>query len=257
MKANAGVHVQAPKPARRSARDARCGSGGEPARDQRRRSADAARSRDARDLLFVGTAARGAREPESRRCRCGGPHRARRRQGLEGAHRAGRQAGARGAAGLACGALRARALRRARAVSVATRHAREPTHRAAPCERVGAASGRADGRAPAHAAAFVRHSRAGIEPRSARRAGDARPREPVDHADLYAPRFPALWPRSTIRRIRARGAARNERPRRPVRRTRKARDAWKNSTPPPSFACAATAASRSAATARSRWATRS
>ena len=71
------------------------------------------------------------------------------------------------------------------------RRAREPADRAEARQRMGQAAGRADGRAPAHAAALVRDPRARVEPQSARRAGDARPREPVDDADLHAPRFSA------------------------------------------------------------------
>ena len=119
-RATPGVHVQAPKAPRRlpATLDADqvasllAISGDDPDH--------AARPRDARALLFVGPAARGARRAQFGRRRRGRSHRARRRQGLESARRAGRQAGARGAPRLA---RRALASSRAPASGDVRRHA--------------------------------------------------------------------------------------------------------------------------------------
>ena len=223
VKANAGVHVQAPRPPKHlpSTLDADqvasllAISGDEPLDDPR--------PRDPGAVLFLGPAARGARRARPRRRRRGGPHRARARQGLEGARRAGRQEGAARTARLATGSAAARHARRARDVREPQRRPDQPPQRAGARQSLGEAPGGAVRRASAHAAPLVRDAPARVEQGPARRPGDARPREPVDDADLHASRLPA--PRERLRPGASAGEApaRTE-PRRPrVRRARTCR----------------------------------
>ncbi len=80
--------------------------------------------------------------------------------------------------------------------------------RAGAAQSLGATPRRADARASAHAAAFVRDAPARVERRSARGAGAARSCEPLDDAGLYASRLPASRShlRSSPSRARRRAA---------------------------------------------------
>ena len=96
-------------------------------------------------------------------------------------------------------ALRAVA-RGARAACAPGRSARSSSARAAGASRRAWSSARLKALArsaaashagpPARAAPFVRHPRAAVVAGPARGAGDARPRQHLDHAGLHAPRFP-------------------------------------------------------------------
>src|SRR5688572_18881323 len=121
---------------------------------------------------------------------------------------------------------------------------------------MGQTPGRANRRTPTHVAALVRDSRLGVEPQPARRARDARAREPLDDSDLYASRLSASCER--LRSGPSAGAQTADRIARPTRTPDWLKiPPWVTSTARRSSACAATAEWRSAATAKSRSATKS
>ena len=158
-----------------------------------------ARPRDARAVLFVGLAARGAGGPRSRATSTRRPHRARARQGIEDPHRAGRPARAHRARATGSKMRPELAPHGETALFVSRTGKRIEPPRGPGARRITgrARQGAADRRAPAHAAPLVRDAHARVERRSARGAGDARPRELVDDADLHASRLPA--PRARLR----------------------------------------------------------
>ncbi len=126
-------------------------------------------------------------------------------QGRQGAHRAGGRARARSDAGWLAAAVDAACARTQRACSFSAR-GRRITPRAIEQRLAEWAVKRGPpaARSSAHAAPLVRLACAAVLRRSARGAGDARPREHRQHAGLHAPRLPGIWPRSTTTRIRGR-----------------------------------------------------
>jgi site-specific recombinase XerC len=100
--------------------------------------------------------------------------------------------------GAAARAALARWLAAARTVRRRTRRSRKSAHHRAATRRVGARAGAVATRLSAHAAALVRVPSAAVVRRSARGAGDARPREHREHAGVHAPRLPGA--REGVRR---------------------------------------------------------
>src|ERR1041384_1485045 len=86
---------------------------------------------------------------------------------------------------------------------------------------VGAAARARAARAPAHAAAFVRHPRAAVLAGPARRAGAPRPRQHRHYPGLHPPRFPGAG--EGVRR-RASARAQEDRPQMTVLVLKKGRE---------------------------------